>query len=90
MIDVFDGVDLVIVGAFAFVLSRFVGKRHTHDFELVGKTYAPSLSNGWHVDTQDVELIARLAAGSTSFVYKCSDKTCGQAKAVTVPGKETS
>ena len=63
---------------------------HTHNYELVAKTYAPSRIGAGEIY---VAMLLqpegeRAIYGFTTFVWKCSDPQCSDIKQTIAPGKE--
>ena len=60
---------------------------HKHNLVLVGKTYVEpdrrTMKGG------DISVLERLASGSTTFVWKCSDPNCSKIVKTVAMGKET-
>lgn len=73
---------------------------HTHNYELVAKTYAPSRIGAGEIYvaicrnsiSQGAALLQpegeRAIYGFTTFVWKCSDPQCSDIKQTIAPGKE--
>jgi len=59
---------------------------HKHDLQLVAKTYSPP--SGSKSLKGDPDICAKLIAGVTTLVWKCSDPTCTKIVLVEALGKE--
>lgn len=63
---------------------------HTHELELVAKTYAPPMEHvGKFKATGDgAGIVDRMLHGCTTLVWKCTDEACDHTKVVVALGHE--